>query len=77
MTMVDSFCNTLNMVTYQLKQVRKLFDSHPTYLTVYRWTKYGLIGPRGFRVRLESYLDGGRRYVSSEAVEDFKRKLNE
>jgi hypothetical protein len=46
--------------------------SHPHLNTIRRWAKRGVRG-----VRLRSWLVGGRRFTSPEAITEFIRALNQ
>jgi len=59
-----------------LKAVSRHFASKPKYLTVLRWTTEGLLCANGTRVLLQTEKEGGRVFVSLEAIADFKAALN-
>ncbi len=61
-----------------LKQVRNYFAGRPHIDTVRRWITIGCLNRNTSRmIRLHSVKEGGRRYVTEEAIEQFKRELNE
>jgi hypothetical protein len=58
-----------------LKRARKFFRSRPSYKTLLRWCDRGTFNRRTrVQVRLEFVTEGGRRYVTLEAIEKFKRE---
>lgn len=54
-----------------LKQAAGLFPSQPSYETVRRWCCTGV-----HSIVLESYLEGGLRMTSREAVDRFLVRIN-
>jgi hypothetical protein len=58
--------------SFPLTDAPKHFTTHPSMNTLRRWA---LPGVRG--VRLRTWLVGGRRYTSEEAIEEFLDRLNE
>jgi hypothetical protein len=49
----------------------------PHVSQVHRWRLTGLLSRNGIRVKLESVMVGGRRFVSKEAVSRFIAALND
>jgi Protein of unknown function (DUF1580) len=47
------------------------FTTHPSKNTLRRWALHGVRG-----VRLRSWLVGGRRHTSDQAIEEFLGRLN-
>jgi hypothetical protein len=48
------------------------FTTHPSMTTLRRWALHGVRG-----VRLHTWLVGGRRHTSDEAIEEFLARLND
>ena len=59
-----------------LKQARNEFCGKPSYNTLLRWKNAGVLAVDGRRVFLETRREGGRIYVSPDAVAKFKQRLN-
>jgi hypothetical protein len=62
--------NANNPTPVLLTQASNLVASHPSIETIRRWAAQGVRG-----VRLESWLIGGRRYTSREAIARFLDQL--
>jgi hypothetical protein len=65
-----------SMTGIPLKKVGGYFDGRPKYKTVMRWTTRGVLNRDGEVVKLEVYYEGGRAFVSHEAIEEFRTLLN-
>lgn len=50
--------------------------AEPHLSSVFRWTRHGVQGPGGERVRLESVKIGGKRCTSEEAIARFVARAN-
>ncbi len=61
-----------NEHSLSLRQAAELLPGHPKRSTMHRWTHQGVRG-----VRLATFLVGGRRYTTPEAIEAFIRALSE
>jgi hypothetical protein len=61
----------LNQTLLTLKQASKEIPSRPHVATLWRWINRGCRG-----VRLESWMVGGLRYTSAEAIEKFFAQMN-
>jgi hypothetical protein len=60
-----------NQTLLTLKQASKETPSRPHVATMWRWVNRGCRG-----VRLESWMIGGLRYTSVEALEKFFAQMN-
>jgi hypothetical protein len=61
----------------RLKDVSKHFHSKPVEKTVRNWIHKGVWSSRLDRqVYLDSFVEGGRRFVTLEAIEKFKIEQN-
>ena len=60
-----------------IQQARRYFESRPNIRTLRRWCSEGVLSRCGKRVKLETFVDGGRVYVSVEQIQEFKAKLND
>jgi hypothetical protein len=56
---------------FLLTEAPSHFTTHPSMNTMRRWALRGVRG-----VRLRSWLVGGRRHTSDQAVEEFLDRLN-
>ncbi len=54
-----------------IKQAAKLIPTRPHIATIWRWIEHGCRGHK-----LQSWLVGGQRFTSRDAIEDFFAKLN-
>jgi hypothetical protein len=54
-----------------LRQAAKILPGQPSRSTLHRWTHHGCRG-----VRLATFLVGGRRYTTREAIENFINALS-
>jgi hypothetical protein len=57
--------------TFPLTDAPAHFTTRPSMGTLRRWALHGVRG-----VRLRSWLVGGRRHTSDEAIEEFLDRLN-
>jgi hypothetical protein len=60
-----------NQQLLTLRQASKQIPSRPHVATLWRWVNKGCRG-----IRLESWLIGGLRYTSEEAIEKFFAQTN-
>ena len=72
----DADIHSENLLT--LDQARKYFHSNPLRETVRRYCDEGLVNRyTGQRIFLEAFYEGQWRFTSEEAIERFRRRLNE
>jgi hypothetical protein len=57
--------------TLSLRQAAKILPGQPTRSTLHRWTHHGCRG-----VRLATFLVGGRRYTTRDAIAKFINALS-
>ena len=55
---------------FSLPQAARSLPGHPHVSTIYRWRLRGIRG-----VKLETFLIGGRRFTSREAIERFTERI--
>jgi hypothetical protein len=54
-----------------LREAAKLFPGQPHISTIFRWTERGIRGNR-----LETWLIGGKRFTTNDAINSFVVKIN-
>jgi hypothetical protein len=64
--------NALERKFIPLGKAGRLISTNPSTATLYRWALKGVDG-----VRLESYLVGGRRFTTAEALASFVNRASE
>ncbi len=60
-----------NEQVISLPEARARLPRRPNMSTIFRWQLNGVRG-----IRLETFLQGGRRYTSVEALERFLQRIN-
>jgi hypothetical protein len=75
--MIDIF----NERVLALNEICELLPRNPkggkvSFSTIWRWSKNGVIGPGGERVKLETVKIGGRLLSSEQAIQRFAENLS-
>lgn len=63
--------DVLNQDLFPIREAPKRLPNRPHISTVWRWIERGCRGQK-----LQSWLIGGIRHTSTEAIDDFLRRIN-